>query len=63
MLVLNNWQVLKGSHLAGRVEHVAVGEQNGADLERVNELKKVRKDTKSYCINLKSIPDNAIGPC
>lgn len=34
-------QVLKGSHLAGRVEHVAVGEQNGADLERVNELKKI----------------------
>ena len=35
--------MLKGSHLAGKVEHVAIGEQNGADLERVNELKKVTK--------------------
>jgi ectoine hydroxylase len=33
-------QVLKGSHLAGRVDHVLTGEQAGADLERVNELSK-----------------------
>ena len=31
-------QVLKGSHLAGRVEHVLTGEQAGADMDRVNEL-------------------------
>jgi ectoine hydroxylase-related dioxygenase (phytanoyl-CoA dioxygenase family) len=31
-------QVLKGSHLAGRIEHVLTGDQAGADLERVNEL-------------------------
>src|SRR5450755_3716755 len=31
-------QVLKGSHLAGRVDHVLTGEQAGADPERVNEL-------------------------
>jgi ectoine hydroxylase len=31
-------QVLKGSHLAGRVHHVLTGEQAGADLERVQEL-------------------------
>ena len=31
-------QVLKGSHLAGRVDHVLTGEQAGADAERVNEL-------------------------
>ncbi len=32
-------QVLKGSHLAGRIEHVLAGDQAGADLERVNELR------------------------
>jgi ectoine hydroxylase len=31
-------QVLKGSHLAGRVDHVLTGDQAGADMERVNEL-------------------------
>jgi ectoine hydroxylase-related dioxygenase (phytanoyl-CoA dioxygenase family) len=31
-------QVLKGSHRAGRVEHILTGDQAGADLERVNEL-------------------------
>jgi ectoine hydroxylase-related dioxygenase (phytanoyl-CoA dioxygenase family) len=31
-------QVLKGSHLAGRVDHILTGQQAGADLERVNEL-------------------------
>jgi len=33
-------QVLKGSHLAGRIEHILTGEQAGADLERVAELAK-----------------------
>ncbi len=33
-------QVLKGSHLAGRIDHVLSGEQAGADLERVRELEK-----------------------
>ena len=33
-------QVLKGSHLAGRVDHVLTGDQAGADRERVNELAK-----------------------
>ncbi|XP_037092671.1 L-proline trans-4-hydroxylase-like [Pollicipes pollicipes] len=31
-------QVLQGSHLAGRIEHGTVGEQAGADLERVDHL-------------------------
>ena len=31
-------QVLKGSHRAGRVDHILTGDQAGADLERVNEL-------------------------
>lgn len=34
-------QVLKGSHLLGRVDHVLTGEQAGADLERVREAEKV----------------------
>jgi ectoine hydroxylase-related dioxygenase (phytanoyl-CoA dioxygenase family) len=35
-------QVLKGSHLAGRVEHgVLPGEQVGADLKRVEQMKHV----------------------
>jgi ectoine hydroxylase len=33
-------QVLRGSHLAGRVEHVLEGDQAGADMERVTELSK-----------------------
>ena len=34
-------QVLKGSHLLGRVDHVLTGEQAGADMERVREAEKV----------------------
>lgn len=34
-------QVLKGSHLMGRVHHQLSGEQAGADLERVREAEKV----------------------
>ncbi|MEO8658768.1 MAG: phytanoyl-CoA dioxygenase family protein [Bryobacteraceae bacterium] len=33
-------QVLRGSHLAGRIEHVLTGDQAGANLERVNEITK-----------------------
>ena len=33
-------QVLRGSHLAGRIDHVLTGEQAGADMERVRELEK-----------------------
>ena len=35
-------QVLRGSHRAGRIEHIMVGGQTGADMERVGELAKVR---------------------
>ncbi|KAI8750808.1 ectoine dioxygenase [Biomphalaria glabrata] len=34
-------QILEGSHKCGRIEHVMVGGQTGADLERVDQLKKV----------------------
>lgn len=34
-------QVLKGSHRAGRIDHVLTGDQAGADPERVAELSKV----------------------
>ncbi|HEY7208943.1 MAG TPA: phytanoyl-CoA dioxygenase family protein [Bryobacteraceae bacterium] len=33
-------QVLKGSHLLGRIDHVLTGDQAGADLERVHEIEK-----------------------
>ncbi len=33
-------QVLKGSHLMGRIDHVLTGDQAGADLERVAEAQK-----------------------
>jgi len=33
-------QVLKGSHLAGRIDHVLTGDQAGADMARVGELEK-----------------------
>ncbi|CAH1785371.1 unnamed protein product [Owenia fusiformis] len=34
-------QVLKGSHRCGRVDHILVGGQTGADLERVKQIKNV----------------------
>jgi len=34
-------QVLKGSHRMGRVNHVLTGDQAGAEMERVNQVKKV----------------------
>ena len=34
-------QVLKGSHLLGRIDHVLTGDQAGADMERVREAEKV----------------------
>ncbi|MFP4096910.1 MAG: phytanoyl-CoA dioxygenase family protein, partial [Cyclobacteriaceae bacterium] len=40
-------QVIKGSHKMGRVNHVLSGDQAGADIERVNEILKVRD--KVYC--------------
>jgi ectoine hydroxylase-related dioxygenase (phytanoyl-CoA dioxygenase family) len=33
-------QVIRGSHHAGRIDHVLTGQQAGADMERVNELLK-----------------------
>lgn len=33
-------QVLKGSHLLGRVDHILTGDQAGADMERVREAEK-----------------------
>ena len=33
-------QVIKGSHKLGRINHVLTGDQAGADLERVEEIKK-----------------------
>jgi len=40
-------QVIKGSHKMGRVNHTLSGDQAGADMERVNEVLKVRE--KVYC--------------
>ena len=36
-------QVLRGSHKLGRIEHKRVGQQTGADIERVEQIKKVSK--------------------
>ena len=33
-------QVIRGSHELGRIDHVLTGEQAGADIERVNEIRK-----------------------
>lgn len=35
------WKVLKGSHKCGRIDHLIVAEQTGADVERVQEIEKV----------------------
>jgi ectoine hydroxylase len=40
-------QVIKGSHLIGRIEHGKTGDQAGADLERVNEA--LRRLELVYC--------------
>jgi ectoine hydroxylase len=40
-------QVIKGSHKMGRVNHILSGDQAGADMERVNEVLKVRE--RIYC--------------
>jgi ectoine hydroxylase-related dioxygenase (phytanoyl-CoA dioxygenase family) len=40
-------QVIDGSHKMGRVNHILSGDQAGADVERVNEVLKVRE--KIYC--------------
>jgi ectoine hydroxylase len=36
-------QVIRGSHHAGRIDHVLTGQQAGADMERVNELLKIQE--------------------
>ena len=36
-------QILKGSHKLGRIEHKRVGGQTGADMERVDMVKKVHE--------------------
>ncbi len=33
--------MLQGSHKAGRIDHIRVGDQTGADIERVEQLMKV----------------------
>ena len=33
--------MLRGSHKAGRIDHIRVGDQIGADVERVQQLMKV----------------------
>ncbi len=48
-------QVLKGSHLAGRVDHVLTGDQAGADVERVNELAK-----RLELVHLEMAPGDAV---
>lgn len=40
-------QVIKGSHKMGRVNHILSGDQAGADMERVDEILKIRE--KIYC--------------
>lgn len=40
-------QVIRGSHKMGRVNHILSGDQAGADMERVNEVLKVKE--KAYC--------------
>jgi hypothetical protein len=40
-------QAIRGSHKMGRVNHILSGDQAGADMERVNEVLKVRE--KVYC--------------
>lgn len=40
-------QVIRGSHKMGRVNHILSGDQAGADMERVNEVLKVKE--KVYC--------------
>ncbi|HSJ66090.1 MAG TPA: phytanoyl-CoA dioxygenase family protein [Anditalea sp.] len=40
-------QVIDGSHKMGRINHILSGDQAGADMERVNEVLKVRE--KIYC--------------
>ena len=40
-------QVIDGSHKMGRINHILTGDQAGADMERVNEVLKIRDRT--YC--------------
>ena len=43
-------QVLRGSHKAGRIEHGRVGEQAGADVERVKMVRSLSLDLCSFSI-------------
>jgi hypothetical protein len=40
MSYIYSLKILKGSHKCGRIEHVKVAGQVGADMERVDELAK-----------------------
>jgi len=40
-------QVLRGSHRMGRIEHGKVGQQAGADIDRVKEVRKLTFEKKS----------------
>ena len=40
-MLTNLFQLLVGSHKLGRVDHIKIGDQVGADLERVEQAKKV----------------------
>ena len=44
--------MLKGSHKLGRIEHGPVGDQVGADVERVEQVMKVRREDSSCCIKV-----------
>ncbi len=41
LVMSHRTQVLRGSHLIGRIDHKRVGGQTGADMERVEHIKKV----------------------
>lgn len=56
-------KVLKGSHKLGRIEHKRVGEQMGADTERVEQVMKVScvmlarlNATGMYMLNMQILP-------
>ena len=55
-------QVLKGSHLAGRVDHILTGDQAGADLERVTGT---RRSAWSWCTSRwnRATPSSSTATC
>ena len=42
-------QVLEGSHAAGRIDHIMVGGQTGADVKQVERLQKVSPFATKSC--------------